>query len=143
MAALAVGAQEAPPGGAPVQLAPVTVKAGPLAFIGIKCSVTVGFFALVSSNARIKDFVIVDVLADSPAQRAGLLAKDRVLRIDGVPVTGYTIGDLQRIGEREKGDRIEFEVRSPDSGAPRTVLVTLGVRKIPPGGQVPAGRINP
>ena len=113
------------------------MKAGPLAFIGIKCSVTVGFFALVSSNARIKDFVIVGVLADSPAQRAGLLARDRVLQIDGVPVTDYTIGDLKKIGEKEKGDRIEFEVISPDSKAPRLVGVTLGAWKVPPGGQAP------
>jgi C-terminal processing protease CtpA/Prc len=143
MASLAAGAQDAPPAGAPVQLAPVTVKAGPLAFIGIRCAVTVGFFGFVSSDARIKDLVILDVLADSPAQRAGLLARDRVLRIDGVPVTDCTVGDLRRIGEKEKGDRIEFEVSSPDSKAPRSVEVTLGVRKIPLGPQAPGGRINP
>jgi len=114
-------------------MAPVTVKAGPLAFIGIRCSVDVGFFGLVSNSAHIRELVIIEVFKDSAGQRAGLLAQDHILRIDGVPITDYSINGLKEIGARERGDTIELVVRGPDGKAPRTVPVTLGTRKTPPG----------
>ncbi len=132
LAVSVAGAGGEPNDDQPVQLAPVTVKAGPLAFVGIRCAVTTGFFGLISGGARIKDLVVIEVAGDSPAQRAGLVAKDSVLRIDGVPITEYTIAGLRKIGEREKGDKIEFEVISPGTRAPRMVEITLGAQKIPP-----------
>lgn len=113
-------------------MAPLTVNAGPLGFIGIRCSASVGLLGLVSSNAHIREPVIVEVIGDSAAQRAGLLAQDRITGIDGTPVTGYTIDGLKKTVEKEKGDSIELEVRSPSAKAPRTVRITMGARKIPP-----------
>jgi hypothetical protein len=130
--ATVAGAQDAPQGGAPVQMAPVTVNAGPLGFIGIRCSASVGMFGLISNNAHIRDLVIVEVFRDSAAQRAGLLAQDRVLRIDGVPITDYSINGLKKIGEKEKGDAMELQVIGPSAQVPRTVQITLGARRALP-----------
>jgi C-terminal processing protease CtpA/Prc len=118
-------------GAAPVQMAPMTVKAGPLGFIGVRLSVEMGLFGLVSSNAHIKGLVISEVLKDSAAERAGLIVQDTILQIDRVPVTHYTISSLREIGDKEKGDTIEFTVRGPDAKVPRVVQVTLGARKMP------------
>jgi C-terminal processing protease CtpA/Prc len=123
--ACAAAAQES----APIQMEPMTVKTGPLAFIGIRCSASVGMFGLVSGNAHVKELVIMEVLSDSAGQRAGILPKDRILRIDGVPITNFTLNSLKAIGERQKGDTIEFVILSADSKAPRTVRVILGTRK--------------
>ncbi len=126
------GAQGVPQGGEPVQMAPLTVTAAPLGFIGIRCSASVGLFGLVSDNAPINELVIVEVIRDSAAQRAGLLAHDRILRIDGIPIAEYSVNSLRRIGEKEKGDTIGLEIGSPDAKASRTVKITLGARKVPP-----------
>jgi C-terminal processing protease CtpA/Prc len=125
-------AQDSPPAEAPVQMAPVTVKAGPLGFIGIRCSVSVGLFAFVSSDAHIKDLEIIEVFKDSSAERAGIRAQDHILQIDGISVTDYSIGSLRKIGEKEKGDTIELQLSRPGEKEPRTVVVTLGSRKAPP-----------
>jgi len=113
-------------------MAPLTVNAGPLGFIGIRCSVSVGLFGIVSNNAHVKELVIVEVISESAAQRAALLARDRILRIDGNPVSDHSINSLRKIGEKEKGDKFELEVSRPDAKAPRTVQVTLGAWKIAP-----------
>lgn len=118
---------------APVQMAPVSVKAGPLAFIGIRCSASVGMFGMVSSHAHFRELVIIEVFKDSGGQRAGLLPQDHILRIAGVPITDYSVDTLKEIGDKEKGDVIELEVQSAGAKQPRTVLVTLGARKAPSG----------
>jgi C-terminal processing protease CtpA/Prc len=87
---------------------------------------------LVSGSAHLKELVIIEVIRDSAAQRANLVAQDRILRIDGIPITDYSINSLKEIGDREKGDMIEFVVMSPAAQAPRIVRVTLGARKMPP-----------
>lgn len=71
----------------------------------------------------------MEVLADSAASRAGLVAGDRILQIDRVPVTSYSINSLKEIGDRGKGDTIEFMVQGTDAKAPRVVRITLGKRK--------------
>jgi C-terminal processing protease CtpA/Prc len=114
-----------------VQMAPMAVKASPLGFIGIRLSVDTGFFGMLSSQAHIKELVISEVLKDSAAERAGLVERDRILQIDGSPVTRFTISSLREIGDKEKGASIEFVVQGPDAREPRRVHVTLGVRKIP------------
>jgi C-terminal processing protease CtpA/Prc len=116
----------------PVQMAPVTVRAGPLGFIGVRLSASTGFIGLVSGSARLTDLVIIEVLKDSAAERAGLSAQDQILRIDGVPITSFTVNALREMGGKEKGDIIELVVQSPGTKGPRMVPVKLGARKIPP-----------
>jgi len=125
------GAQSAGPVDEPVQLAPVSVSAGPLAYLGLTCSLDVGLFAFVSSNARIKGMTIVKIADNSPAQRAGLMANDHVLQIDGTPITDYTIKELKAVREKEKGDRMEFVVQASDAKASRTVELIVGAQPKP------------
>jgi C-terminal processing protease CtpA/Prc len=117
-----------------VQMAPVTVKAGPLGSIGIRCNLDVGLFAFVSDSARIRALVIADVTKDSPGARAGLRAQDHILAIDGIQITDYTIRSLKEIGRREKGDAIDLVVLTPGAAASRTVHVTFGARRPAPKG---------
>jgi C-terminal processing protease CtpA/Prc len=127
-------AQDSPADGEPVQMAPVSVTAGPLGFLGIKCDVDVdtGFFGHVSNSSRIKGMVVVEVKLNSPAQIAGMEPGDRVLQIDGTPITDYTFAALKGIREKEKGDKMVFVARGAASKAPRTVKVTVGtLRSLP------------
>lgn len=115
-------------------MAPMSVIAGPLGYLGITfdVEVDVGFFTRLSDRTRIKTMIIQAVTRGSPAQTAGLVPGDLVLRIDGLPITDYTIGALKGIRDKEKGDTAEFVVSAPGTKAERTVEVIVGARKSPP-----------
>jgi C-terminal processing protease CtpA/Prc len=128
---LAAAAQSTSKADQPVVMAPVAVTAGPLGYLGITfdLDVDVGFFSHVSDSTRIKAMVVSAVTRNSPSDIAGLMPRDQVLRIDGIPITEYTIGALKGIREKEKGDKAEFVVTAPGSKSERTVDVIVGTRK--------------
>ena len=71
-----------------------------------------------------KDFiptqVIGEVMPDSPAAKAGFLAGDKIVSINGNPVRGFA-GSLDSITENiilSKGKRIEFVVERPGASEP-------------------------
>jgi len=104
------------------------VTAGPLGYLGITFDIDadVGFFSRVSDSTRIKSMVVSVVTKDSPSDLAGLMPRDQVLRIDGIPIKEYTIGALKGIREKEKGDKAVFVVTAPGSKAERTIDVIVG-----------------
>ena len=126
-------AQTSPRDEKAVVMAPVAVTAGPLGYLGIifDLDVDVGFFSHVSDSSRIKAMVVSAVTPGSPAHFAGLMPTDRVLRLDGIPITEYTIGALKGIREKEKGDKAVFVVASAGSKPQRTIEVIVGTRKSP------------
>jgi C-terminal processing protease CtpA/Prc len=129
-AAAIVSVQSTSKADQPVVMAPVAVTAGPLGYLGITfdLDVDVGFFSRVSDSTRIKAMVVSAVTKNSPSDIAGLMPRDQVLRIDGIPIAEYTIGALKGIREKEKGDKAEFVVTAPGSKAERTVDVIVGTR---------------
>lgn len=54
-----------------------------------------------------------EIVADSAAARGGMLAGDRVLAIDGAPVTRFE--DLQRIISANPGRRLDLRIRRNDA----------------------------
>ncbi|MFT3990086.1 MAG: RIP metalloprotease RseP [Luteolibacter sp.] len=75
-----------------------------------------------------KDFVpstrVGFVEPGSPGQKAGLLAGDTILKINGQPVKGFA-GSLDSITERivlSRGDRITFEVQRPGIAGPLSIV---------------------
>jgi C-terminal processing protease CtpA/Prc len=128
MAAAVAAAQSNSRGDQPVVMAPVAVTAGPLGYLGITFDIDadVGFFSRVSDSTRIKSMVVSVVTKDSPSDLAGLMPRDQVLRIDGIPIKEYTIGALKGIREKEKGDKAVFVVTAPGSKAERTIDVIVG-----------------
>lgn len=66
--------------------------------------------------------LVTEVLADSPAQKAGLEAGDVILTVDGDDVTGP--GDVRRaVGRHDPGETVEVRVNR--RGAERAYSVTL------------------
>jgi S1-C subfamily serine protease len=69
--------------------------------------------------------LVTDVVADSPADAAGLLVGDAVVSIDGVPITGEA-GLVATIRDHAPGDEITIDLRR--DGEPITVTATLAPR---------------
>jgi membrane-associated protease RseP (regulator of RpoE activity) len=85
-----------------VKLDTFVVVAPPLGFIGVKhFKAMVGLLGVVSKNAKLKGLLITEVIDDSPAQRAGLKANDKVLQIDGRPISEYSFNSLMKFEEKQ------------------------------------------
>jgi serine protease Do len=75
--------------------------------------------------------VILSVVADGPADSAGIRQGDVIVGFDGEEVTGWQqLGDLIR--EHSPGDKVLVEVVDA-TGANSTVTVTLGTNPVPHG----------
>ncbi len=73
--------------------------------------------------------VIGTVMPDSPAQKAGLLAGDKITEVNGKPVHGYA-GTLDSIFESiilSEGRQIEFTVERPGAPAPLKLVSTFEI----------------
>lgn len=65
-----------------------------------------------------------DVVADSPADKAGVKADDIITKIDGVAVTQKNGGLAKIIGQKKVGDRVTLRIYRVDKEI--SVIVTLG-----------------
>ena len=61
---------------------------------------------LVAGGNNLNQFQVASVVPDSPAERAGLKVKDKLLRINGTPSVFLSLGNLQRKLKRREGKRI-------------------------------------
>ncbi len=101
----------------------IVVAAGPVANFLLAAVLFAALFATAGRPVSIP--VIGDVVAEGAAARAGLLAGDRVVSIDGAPVARFE--DLQRIVSANP-DR-PLSVRVLRDGQERTLPVTAGSRE--------------
>ena len=97
-----------------------------VAFAGPLFSMLLAFLSaiVVWGVGKPKDFIptqtVGEVLADSPAAKAGILPGDKVVKINGNPVVGFA-GSLDSITENiilSKGKLIEFTIERPGVATP-------------------------
>jgi S1-C subfamily serine protease len=69
--------------------------------------------------------LVTEVVADSPADDAGLLVGDAVVTVDGVPITGEA-GLVATIRDHAPGDQMTIDIRR--NGEPLTITATLTTR---------------
>ena len=70
------------------------------------------------------NWIVQDILADSPAAEAGVRRGDRLLEINGVPVPSLKPHEIRRAFRAESGTRVRLRIQS--SGEPeREVSLTL------------------
>jgi carboxyl-terminal processing protease len=74
--------------------------------------------------------VIVRVLHDSPAERAGVQAGDQIVSVDGVKVEGMTVDEVVTRVRGPEGSDVTLELKSP-SGATRTLTITRAKLDLP------------
>jgi C-terminal processing protease CtpA/Prc len=76
-------------------------------------------------NATLKTVTVSKVVAGSPAEKAGVSVGDRIVEIEGRPVSGAKANDLKPFMEREVGQRVKLGLQKA-SGEVRHVVVVAG-----------------
>lgn len=67
---------------------------------------------------------VIAPLPGSPAARAGILAGDIVISVDGEPVSGRDLDEVAKKIRGPKGSTVKLEVRTPGQATPRPLTLT-------------------
>ena len=102
----------------------IVVAAGPLANFVLAFVLFTALFA--AAGRPVVEPVVGEVMAGSAAAEAGLATGDRILAIDGAPITRFL--DIQRIVAAHPGATLDLTLRR--DGAERHLAVTTGSRII-------------
>lgn len=108
----------------------IVYAAGPLANILLFFVVTTGLFAIVGRTEVAP--VVTSVVAEGPADRAGIRAGDRIEAIDGLRIRSFT--DVTSLISTRTGGTVALELSR--EGKPFALKVTLGEHVV----QGPGGR---
>lgn len=73
---------------------------------------------------------IMQVLPDSGAKAAGLLANDEIVRIDGTSVAGFTLDDIASLLRGSPGTRVLVTVKRPGVEKPLDIWVVRAPIKV-------------
>ncbi len=74
--------------------------------------------------------LVVRVLHDSPAERAGMKAGDEIVTVDGVGVAGLTVDEVVSRVRGPEGTKVTLELKGTD-GATRSVEITRATLDLP------------
>ncbi len=74
--------------------------------------------------------LVVRVLRDSPAERAGVAAGDEIVAVDGISVTGMTVEEVVPKVRGPEGSTVTLELKDP-AGATRTLTITRAKLDLP------------
>jgi carboxyl-terminal processing protease len=82
------------------------------------------------TKAKQYQIVIVSPLPDSPAEKAGLHAGDRILKIGDRPATNLTLGEAVREIKGRPGTMVDLEIMRDGLSEPRQVKVTRSIIRV-------------
>ena len=81
---------------------------------------------IIAAGATLSDFNILEVIEGSPAHEAGLLPKDEIKAINGLPAGLYSLNSLTGILQKKSGKKIKMVVKRGEE----KIKVTFHLRDI-------------
>lgn len=78
-----------------------------------------------------QDIVVVSPLKNSPAERAGVLAGDKILKIDNTTVSGFDVSSAVKLIRGKKGTTVTLTISREGASAPIVVSIVRDVINIP------------
>ena len=92
--------------------------------IGFSAKVGVdGFF-----NPELTSFEIEEVHVDSPAEKSGLVAGDKVLAIEDCEIPGCDTDDAQELMKKSPGEELKLRIKTKD-GEEKDIVILVGEPK--------------
>ncbi|MDR5893637.1 MULTISPECIES: S41 family peptidase [Halomonas] len=90
---------------------------------------TQGEFGGIGIEVGLEDgqLTVISPIDDTPASRAGLQARDLILRIDDTPTESLSLQEAVNLMRGEPGSRIELTIQRRGESAPRSVTLTREV----------------
>ncbi len=76
-------------------------------------------------------WIVSSPIKESPADKAGIRARDIIVHVDGREVGGTTLEDLQKLLRGKAGTTVRLSVQRPGEGEPREVELTRAAINIP------------
>ncbi|MFN0013842.1 MAG: PDZ domain-containing protein [Saprospiraceae bacterium] len=67
--------------------------------------------SLVAAGPRFSDYIVQNVLPNSPAAEADIRRDDKIIRINRLPVGFFSLDDIQRILQKKPGTKVRITVR--------------------------------
>lgn len=82
-------------------------------------------------GSRNEQLIIIAPLRNTPSERAGLKANDRILKIDGKATDGLTVNEAVRLIRGEVGTKVILTIVREEWQSPRDVEVVREVIQVP------------
>ncbi len=81
-------------------------------------------------GSRDNVLTIIAPIEDTPASRAGILAGDRILKIDGRSTDKWTVDDAVKVLRGQPGEKITLTLQRPSTRAIRDVVLERAIIKV-------------
>lgn len=110
------------------ELDPHSIYISPESLVGVKDEMSGQFHGIGIETFYINDTVnIVNTVAGSPSEKAGVKKYDRLLKVDGTEVAGQGLefSTIQKMIKKKKGSTVVLELLSPKGGI-REVSAVVG-----------------
>jgi len=88
------------------------------------------------------EVIVIEPYEGFPAEKAGLKSGDKILTIDGIPVSGKNSEEVSNLLKGNPGTAVKLQIRDVDTGAEKPIVITreeVAIKSVPYSGAVADG----
>lgn len=79
--------------------------------------------SVVATGPRFNEFIVQNILPNSPAAEADIRRDDQIVRVGNSPASFFTLSDLQRLFQKKAGKRIKLTVKRGDQRIKKVLVL--------------------
>jgi len=79
--------------------------------------------SIVAAGPNFTDYVVQNVLPNSPAAEADIRHDDQIIRVNRLPVGFYSLTDIQRILQKKPGKKVRITIRRGDQKIKKIIVL--------------------
>jgi len=79
--------------------------------------------SIIAAGPRVSDYVVQNVLPNSPAAEADIRRDDEIIRINRLPVGFYSLNDIQRILQKKPGKKVRLTIKRGDQKIKKIIVL--------------------
>ncbi|HPI07956.1 MAG TPA: PDZ domain-containing protein, partial [Saprospiraceae bacterium] len=78
---------------------------------------------IITSGSSLTTFIVQSVLTGSPAEEAGILKGDQIVRVGMAPTGVLNLSDLQRVFQKKPGKKVKIVVKREGKRIKKTLVL--------------------